>query len=91
LLGPIAGVMIADYFIVRKATLSIDDLYRRGGAYEYSNGINYRAVISLALGVAVALLGTVVPPLRWLYDYAWFIGFLVSGAAYTIAMRSHRP
>src|SRR5882724_4773010 len=57
LLGPIAGVMIADYFIVRKATLNIDDLYRRGGEYEYANGINYRAVVALAAGVAVALLG----------------------------------
>ena len=88
LLGPIAGVMIADYFIIRKATLSIDDLYRRGGAYEYSNGVNYRAVASLAVGVAIALIGTVVPAVRWLYDYAWFVGFLVSGAVYLIAMSS---
>ena len=88
LLGPIAGVMIADYFVVRKATLRIDDLYRRGGEYEYSNGINYRAVVALASGVAVALLGTVVPAVRWLYDYAWFVGFLVSGAAYVVLMRS---
>lgn len=87
LLGPIAGVMIADYFVVRKATLNIGDLYRRGGEYEYSNGINYRAVMALAAGIAVALLGTVVPLLRWLYDYAWFVGFFVSGAAYVLAMR----
>jgi NCS1 family nucleobase:cation symporter-1 len=79
--------MIADYFIVRGATLKIDDLYKRGGEYEYANGINYRAVVSLALGVAVALLGAVVPAVRWLYDYAWFVGFLISGAAYVAAMR----
>jgi NCS1 family nucleobase:cation symporter-1 len=88
LLGPIAGVMIADYFIVRGKTLDVEDLYRRGGQYEYRNGVNSRAVVSLAIGVAVALLGLAVPPLRWLYDYAWFVGFGVSPAVYTVAMRN---
>ncbi len=82
LLGPIAGVMIADYFLVRGRNLNVDDLYRRGGEYEYSRGYNPRALVSLALGVAAALLGLVVPPLRVLYDYAWFVGFVVSFAAY---------
>src|ERR1700751_627447 len=53
LLGPVAGTMIADYFIVRRRLLRVDDLYRRGGAYEYSNGFNPRAVWSLAGGVFV--------------------------------------
>jgi NCS1 family nucleobase:cation symporter-1 len=35
----------------------------------------------------VALLGVVLPPVRWLYDYAWFVGFLVAGAAYIILMQ----
>jgi NCS1 family nucleobase:cation symporter-1 len=82
LLGPIAGVMIADYFIVRKRELSLDDLYRRGGVYEYSNGINWRAIASLIAGIGVALVGTVVPVLRFLYDYAWFVGFAISALAY---------
>ena len=47
-----------------------------------------RALASLALGIGIALLGLVVPPLRWLYDYAWFVGFFVSGATYFVAMRS---
>ncbi len=64
LLGPIAGVMIADYFVVRRSRLKVDDLYRRGGDYEYANGVNWRAVVALAAGIAVALLGLVVPPLR---------------------------
>ncbi len=88
LLGPIAGVMIADYYFVRARTLSIDDLYIRGGAYEYSGGFNYRAVAALIAGAAVALIGLTVPPLRWLYDYAWFVGFFVSGLLYIILMRS---
>ena len=87
LLGPIAGVMIADYFIVRRSRLVVDDLYRRGGAYEYSNGVNGRAVAALALGILVALLGLIAPPLRVLYDYAWFVGFGVSGAVYVLLMQ----
>jgi len=88
LLGPIAGVMIADYFVVRRARLKVDDLYRRNGIYEYDNGVNWRAVGALAAGIAVALLGLVVPPLRFLYDYAWFIGFGVAGAVYVFLMQS---
>jgi NCS1 family nucleobase:cation symporter-1 len=80
--------MIADYFLVRKRNLIVDDLYRCGGEYEYSNGVNPRALASLILGVAVALLGLVIPPLRWIYDYAWFVGFAVSAGAYVILMRS---
>ena len=87
LLGPIAGVMIADYFQVRRARLNLDDLYRRGGVYEYDNGVNPRAVAALATGVAIALVGLVVPPLRLLYDYAWFVGFGVSGAVYIALMQ----
>ncbi len=86
LLGPIAGVMIADYFVVRHRELKVEELYRRGGAYEYTNGVNYRALAALAAGIALALLGLVVPPLRWLYDYAWFVGFLISGAVYVAVM-----
>ena len=87
LLGPIAGVMIADYFIVRRRDLRVADLYERGGAYEYSGGVNYRALLALAAGVVFALLGLVAPPVRWLYDYAWFVGCFVSGVAYVLLMQ----
>jgi NCS1 family nucleobase:cation symporter-1 len=87
LLGPIAGVMIADYFLVRHAHLKVDDLYRRGGIYEYEGGVNWRAVVALGVGIAVALLGLAFQPLRWLYDYAWFVGFGVAGAVYVILMQ----
>jgi len=86
-LGPIAGVMIADYFVVRHAHLDVEDLYRRNGIYEYHNGINRRAVAALAVGIGVALIGLVVPPLKFLYDYAWFVGFAVAGAVYVSLMR----
>jgi NCS1 family nucleobase:cation symporter-1 len=78
--------MIADYFIVRRSTLKLDDLYIRGGAYEYSSGVNWRAVAALSAGIALALLGLAIPPLRFLYDYAWFVGFGVAGAVYVLLM-----
>jgi NCS1 family nucleobase:cation symporter-1 len=79
--------MIGDYFIVRRCDLNVEDLYRRNGLYEYDRGVNYRAVVALGLGIIVALLGVVLPPVRWLYDYAWFVGFLVAGAAYVALMQ----
>jgi NCS1 family nucleobase:cation symporter-1 len=88
LLGPVAGIMIADYFLLRKTRLNLDDLYRRGGVYEYKNGVNWRAMISLAVGVSVALIGLVAPPLRPLYDYSWFIGFVLAGGVYCVLMRA---
>jgi len=81
-LGPIAGVLICDYFVVRKKLLVPEDLYRRGGQYEYSRGFNWSGVVALAAGAGVAFVGLVVPPLRVLYDYAWFVGFAVSFLAY---------
>ncbi len=90
LLGPVAGVMIADYYFVRGRTLRIDDLYVRGGVYEYSGGFNPRAIVALIAGVTVALIGLVAPPLHWLYDYAWFVGFLVSGLVYAGLMHGSR-
>jgi NCS1 family nucleobase:cation symporter-1 len=86
LLGPIAGIMVIDYFLVRRRELAVDDLYLRNGIYRYSNGINYRALAALAAGIAVALLGLAVPSFRWLYDYAWFVGFLVAGAVHFVLM-----
>lgn len=92
LLGPIAGVMIADYFLVRRSRLKLDDLYRRNGLYEYANGVNPQAVKALVAGIVIALLGLVIPPLRLLYDYAWFVGFGVAGAVYVVLMqRAERP
>ncbi len=82
LLGPIAGVMIADYYLLRRCELAVDDLYLRGRSYEYTGGVNYRALIALGAGIAVALMGLVIHPMRYLYDYSWFVGFLVAGAVH---------
>jgi nucleobase:cation symporter-1, NCS1 family len=81
-LGAVAGIMICDYFVIRRRELQVEDLYLRGGVYEYSHGFNWRAVIALALGAGIALAGLAAPSLRVLYDYSWFAGFAVSFVTY---------
>jgi NCS1 family nucleobase:cation symporter-1 len=90
-LGPIAGVLICDYFIVRKKLLVVADLYQRNGLYEYQRGVNWQAVAALAAGAGVAFVGLVVPSLRVLYNYAWFVGFFVSFFAYFAMMHTAQP
>jgi NCS1 family nucleobase:cation symporter-1 len=103
-LGPIAGILIADYYVVRKKIMLPEDLYQRGGFYEFRRGWNWRAVVALGAGVAVALAGLAAKPFttpehaEWVrataevvtrfYDYAWFVGFGVSFFAYLGLMRS---
>jgi len=83
-LGPIAGILIADYWVIRKAQLSLADLYDSNGIY---GRWNWKALIALIAGVAIALIGLVVPGLRILYDYAWFVGFGVALVLYWALMR----
>jgi|SRR5579872_7103618 len=87
-LGPIAGVMICDYFIVRKKIILVEDLYVRSGFYEFSRGVNWRAMAALSAGAGLAFIGLIVPSLRVLYDYAWFVGFGMSFFVYWILMRA---
>jgi len=91
LLGPIAGIMICDYFVVRRGELTLPDLYRRGGPYEYFHGFNPKALLSLAAGVFSALMGLLFPAVHWLYDYAWFVGFLISSVLYLLLMYNAEP
>src|SRR3954469_5121567 len=81
-LGPVAGIMICDYFLVRRKILSVDGLYLRGSEYEYSAGFNWKAITALVIGTGVALVGLVVPSVRFLYDYSWFVGFAVASLIY---------
>jgi NCS1 family nucleobase:cation symporter-1 len=78
--------MIVDYFVIRGRSLNLNELYVRGGAYEYWKGFNRRALVALASGVAVALIGLFVPRLQWLYEYAWFVGFAVAALVYLALM-----
>jgi NCS1 family nucleobase:cation symporter-1 len=87
LLGPVAGIMVADYFFIRKTELDINSLYHSEGIYHYSKGINPRAIVALVAGVVVALIGLWVPALRFLYDYSWFVGFFLAAVVYAALMR----
>jgi nucleobase:cation symporter-1, NCS1 family len=86
-LGPVAGVLICDYFVIHGRRLDAEDLYRRGGVYEFSGGVNWKAIIALIAGCAVAFVGLVYAPLRALYDYSWFVGVGVSFVVYWLLMR----
>jgi NCS1 family nucleobase:cation symporter-1 len=83
----VAGIMVCDYFLIRKTELDVNSLYHREGAYYYAKGINPRAIVAMALGVVVALVGLAVRPLHFLYDYAWFVGFFMAGGVYVALMR----
>jgi NCS1 family nucleobase:cation symporter-1 len=85
-LGPIAGVMIADYYVLRKKIILTEDLYDRHTFYEFSGGFNWRAIGALVAGIVVALSGLEIHALSGLYHYAWFVGFGVSFVTYLILM-----
>lgn len=98
LLGPIGGIMIADYYFIRKQQLVVDDLYKLKGIYTFSNGFNRIAVVALLLGILpnvpgfllqVKLISNTAFP-EWishLYNYAWFVGFFLSGVSYWLLMK----
>ncbi len=84
-LGSIAGVLIADYWIVRRRELSLEDLYLADGIYR---GWNWSAIGATLAGCIAAWIGLIVPPLRPLYDYAWFVGFAVAAVVH-LALAPH--
>jgi nucleobase:cation symporter-1, NCS1 family len=89
-LGSIAGVLIADYWIVRRTAVRLEDMYLTDGAYRYTNGWNIAAVVATVVGCALAWGGLVIPALKPLYDYAWFVGFAASFVVYAAMMRRER-
>ena len=97
LLGPIGGILIADYFILRRTRLDIDSLFRKDGAYWYSGGFNPVAIVTLLVAVAPNVPGFLmaagfvesVPEIfQTIYTYAWFVGFLLAGVLYTGLMKA---
>jgi nucleobase:cation symporter-1, NCS1 family len=81
-LGSIAGVLIADYWLIKHRQLALEELYLPDGRYRYRNGWNWNAVAATIAGCALAWGGLVIPSIKSLYDYAWFVGFFVSGGLY---------
>ena len=86
-LGSIGGVLIADYWIVRRTKLNLEDLYLTTGTYRYSGGWNVAAVAAMLVGCALAWGGLLWPPLKPLYDYGWFVGFGAAFVIYLVLMR----
>ena len=89
-LGSVAAVMIVDYWVIRKRKLRLLDLYLPDGCYRYERGFNRAAVWATLGGCVLAWGGLVVPSLRPLFDFAWFVGFLGAGVLYYGLMQSQR-
>ncbi|HEY2412899.1 MAG TPA: cytosine permease [Pirellulaceae bacterium] len=95
LLGACGGVLIADYFFIRRTRLDLAGLYRREGPYWYLGGYNPVALIALAAGIVPCLPGFIAAvgfmpnlPAIWLrlYDYAWFVSFSIALLTYVLLM-----
>ncbi|EDM80710.1 NCS1 nucleoside transporter family protein [Plesiocystis pacifica SIR-1] len=95
LLGPIGGILIADYFVLRRTRLDLEGLYQKRGPYFYSGGFNPAALIAFGLAVipnvpgfahAAGIVDSVAPIWDTLYAYAWFVGFLLGGGLYWLLM-----
>lgn len=99
LMGAIAGILICDYWVLRKRKLSLADLFRTNGIYSYANGVNWRAMIALALAIAPVVPGFIRaaatpggqvsnPDLfDTLYTYAWFVTFGLGFVIYYVLMK----
>ena len=101
LLGPVAGIMLVDYYFLRDTRLDVAELFAERGEYSYRGGWNPAAVIALACGVLPNLPGFLnaafpdafagVPALfKTLYTYAWFAGLAISALVYAVLMRRAR-
>lgn len=88
LLGPIDGIAIADYWMVRKRRIHLIELYKTNGMYSYKSGFNSRAIWAMAIGIAIPFVCKYVPGLGFVWDNAWTIGLLISLSIYTLIMRS---
>jgi nucleobase:cation symporter-1, NCS1 family len=99
LLGPVGGIMIVDYYFIRRQNLILNDLYNPKGIYSFKNGFNSAAIMALIIGILPNIPGFLTTigaiPLdsvpSWLsgmYSYAWFVGFGISGFVYYLFMKS---
>jgi cytosine/uracil/thiamine/allantoin permease len=88
LLGPVLGILIADYYFIRKKKLELPELYKEDGIYSYKKtGYNKAAMLALFAGVFLALVGYWIPQLNFLYNLSWFTGFIISFVLYYMLMK----
>ena len=96
LLGPIGGILIADYFLLRRTRYDLQGLYRKDGPYWFVGGFNPVAIVALVLAVlpnipgflhAAGALDEVAPLFDDIYAYAWFVGFGIAATVYLVGMR----
>ncbi len=88
-IGPLYGVLIVDYFIVKRQRVVLDDLYSMSetGAYWYRGGVNKRAVVAVLAAAVIAVICVMVPALASLANFSWFIGVALGAAFYGLASR----
>ncbi|MDO6564747.1 cytosine permease, partial [Amphritea sp. 1_MG-2023] len=84
LLGPIAGIMIVDYFVIKRQQLNLPDLYKTHGIY---SGFNINGFIAFAIPVALTLYALMTGQLNWFYQYGWFTGSILGGITYWFCAR----
>ena len=88
LLGPVLGIMLADYFVIRKKHIYLSEVYKENGLYSYKgSGYNSSAMIAFATGTGLALVGYWVEALSFFYSLSWFTGFILSFALYYLLMK----
>ena len=91
LLGPVLGILIADYFLIRHKKIELAELYKEEGVYSYGKtGFNKAAMISLFVSIFLALIGYWVPALNFLYSLSWFTGFIIAFVLYYLLMKNHK-
>jgi NCS1 family nucleobase:cation symporter-1 len=90
-LGAIAGVLIVDYWLLRKRTLDLASLYLTEGTYTYRSGYNGKAIAATLIGAVFAFAGAFWDPLRPIYNWSWFVGFGLAGGLYWVMMRGTIP
>ena len=104
-LGSVAGILIAEYWLIRRRTLNIEDLYRRGGTYEYRRGYNWRAIVAMGAALLLSVGGAysapdtggpfpaegLIPLLQPLFDFNWAVAFLTGLVAHWLLTRIFPP
>ena len=84
IMGPVAGVLIADYFIVKKEKLNLDKLYGKEIDDTYPNGINFTAIIITLIGAGIAIGAKFVPSLAFISNISWIVSFALSFVLYAL-------